>query len=142
MRKGADGDVKAFGHGIDRAIDQHDIELQSRVLGLEGAEGIRKPRHRQRGRRLDAQMIDEIVALLAHARQQIGGVGDDAARAMHVALAGLQVSRNWRVERMKQWRADPRFQLRDALGDHRGRDIEFLAQRQEKPVASAVARNA
>ncbi|MGY3406144.1 hypothetical protein ACVWZV_002257 [Bradyrhizobium sp. GM5.1] len=54
----------------------------------------------------------------------------DAAGAMHVALAGLgQPQLPGRA--MKQWRADPRLQLRDALGDHRRRDAEFSRGRGE-----------
>ena len=124
MREGADGDVETFGHGIDRAVDQHDVELELRILALERAEDIGEARHCQRGRGLDAEVIDEIVALLAHAREQVGGVGHHAACAMHVALPGF-CEAQLPGRAVKQRRADPRLQLCDALGDDRRRDAEL-----------------
>ena len=89
MRERADGNVKTFRDRIDRPVDQHDFQFQPRILRLEGAEHIGQPRDGQRCRRLDAQVIDQIMVLFAHARQKIADVSHHAACAMHILLAGF-----------------------------------------------------
>ncbi|MGY4431676.1 hypothetical protein ACVWWO_004153 [Bradyrhizobium sp. F1.13.1] len=99
MRKRADGDIEAFGHRIDGTVDQDDLELQLRVLSLEGAEHIGKPGDGQRCRCLDTQMIDKIMAFLAHARQEIADIGDHAPRPLDIFLTRRGQPQLPRVER-------------------------------------------
>ena len=130
MRECADGNVKAFGDRIDRPVDQHDFQFQPRIFRLESAEHIGKPGDGQRGRRLDAQVIDQIMVLFAHARQQIADVSHHAAGAMHILLSGFgQPQLTGRP--MKQRDADLVFELGDALGHDRGRDLQFAGGSRE-----------
>ena len=92
MRECANGDVKSFRHRIHRPIDQHDFEFQPGVLRLEGAECIGEPGNGQRGGGLDAEMIDQVMVLFAHARQEIADVGHHAARAMQISLTCFRQS--------------------------------------------------
>jgi len=131
MRERADGNVKTFRDRIDRPVDQHDFQFQPRIFRLESAEHIGKPGDGQRCRRLDAQVIDQIMVLLAHARQKIADISHHAACAMHIALACFRQSQ-LPGRAMEQHSADLSFELRDTFGHDRGRDIEF-ARRGRKP---------
>jgi hypothetical protein len=99
-------------------------------LRLECAEHIGETSDGQRGRRLDAQVIDQIVAFLAHARQKIADIRHHAARPVDILLTGLgQPQLTGRS--MEQRGADPSFELGDAFGHHGSRDVELAGGRRK-----------